>query len=179
MAEPTHSGVPIRPWTETAEEFMVQERFPHLKKRLEEGLDCLDPMEREELISLARLRLDELQQQPAKEPVPLHDKVSLLTGGNLVHVAADTIVNASNQWLSTGKGACCYNYMPLTFAYGRAHTNTGVNGAIHAAAGPGLLNECLALGGCEVGQAKITSGHNLPAKYVWDPKPKTRIIGSN
>lgn len=41
-----------------------------------------------------------------------------------------------------------------------------MNGAIHAAAGPGLLNECLALGGCGVGQAKITSGHNLPARYV-------------
>eukprot|EP00731_Ephydatia_muelleri_P023545 Em0015g1128a len=122
---------------------MVQERFPHLRKRLEEGLDCLDPTEREKLHRLARLRADELQQR-AEEP-PLHGKVSLITGGNLVHVAADAIVNASNQWLSTGKG---------------------VNGAIHAAAGPGLLNECLALGGCGVGQAKITSGHNLPARYV-------------
>ena len=41
-----------------------------------------------------------------------------------------------------------------------------MNGAIHTAAGPGLLEECLALGGCAVGQAKVTSGHNLPARYV-------------
>ena len=164
MTEPTDSGVPIRPWTETAEEFMVQERFPHLRKRLEEGLDCLDPTEREELHRLARLRADELQQR-AEEP-PLHGKVSLITGGNLVHVAADAIVNASNQWLSTGKGSCvdhaCRYIMPICMGVYR----TGVNGAIHAAAGPGLLNECLALGGCGVGQAKITSGHNLPARYV-------------
>lgn len=81
---------------------MVQERFPHLRKRLEEGIDCLDPTERDELHRLALLRADELQRSGAQ--TPLHGKVSLLTGGNLVHVVADAIVNASNQWLSTGKG---------------------------------------------------------------------------
>lgn len=94
----------IRPWSESGEEYLVLEKFPSLRKRFESGLHCLTSEQRSQLRELARQRESELRGSGAAYLTPLAHKVSLLPGANLAHLALDAVVNASNHWLTPGKG---------------------------------------------------------------------------
>ena len=135
-------------WAESYGEFQVLFKFPHLQKHWELAIDKLEEED--------KTSLDQLVQEVANETAAfdvetrelietkLHHKI-MLHSGDITDLEVDAIVNAGNVMLSTG---------------------SGVNGSIHVRAGPGLLDECQTVGVCDVGEAVLTEGYDLPAKHV-------------
>uniref|UniRef100_S4P8Y2 LRP16 protein n=1 Tax=Pararge aegeria TaxID=116150 RepID=S4P8Y2_9NEOP len=101
------------------------------------GLEAKKPTA-EDVTEFRKIKID------SEKNKELADKVSIFKG-DITKLEVDAIVNAANSMLKAGGG---------------------VDGAIHRAAGPLLQQECNSLGGCPTGEARITGGYNLPAKYV-------------
>jgi O-acetyl-ADP-ribose deacetylase len=74
----------------------------------------------------------------------MHHRMKVLVG-DITKLQVDAVVNAANEAMCGGGG---------------------VDGAIHRAAGPELLQECLKVGGCPQGEARLTNGYRLPAKHI-------------
>ena len=89
--------------------------------------------------------MESLQKLEFEVDNDINSKVSLCQG-DITKLNVDAIVNSVNKTLIGGGG---------------------IDGAIHEAAGPRLIDECQKLNGCETGECKVTSDYKLPAKYVF------------